>query len=107
MKEHSHLGCGAGGHLACRGKPGETPGCHTGKMPVLRLRELLENCFVETNSAFEIFERKILIRRVRAAIRQCESHQKRFDAQNTAELRDYRDTAAFADERDVAVERFT
>ena len=36
--ENSHLGCGAGGHLACRGicEPGETPGCPTGKMPVLR-----------------------------------------------------------------------
>src|SRR6266496_2192252 len=37
-KEHGHLGCGAGGHLACRAKlqPGETPGCPTGKMPVLQ-----------------------------------------------------------------------
>ena len=34
------------------------------------LGELLKNCFVETNSALEIFERKILVRRMRATIRQ-------------------------------------
>ena len=32
--------------------------------------ELLKNCFVEANSALEIFERKILVRRMRATIRQ-------------------------------------
>jgi hypothetical protein len=37
--EPSHPGCGAGRHLACRAnyQPGETPGCPTGKVPVLRL----------------------------------------------------------------------
>ena len=34
------------------------------------LGELLKNCFVEANSALEIFERKILVRRMRATIRQ-------------------------------------
>jgi hypothetical protein len=28
----------------------------------------LQDCFVQTNSAFEIFERKIFVRRMRAAI---------------------------------------
>ena len=31
------------------------------EMSVLRLRELLQDCFVQTNSAFEIFERKIFV----------------------------------------------
>ena len=34
----------------------------------LRRRDFLEDGFVEANSAFEIFERKIFVRRVRAAI---------------------------------------
>jgi hypothetical protein len=42
--EHSHLGCGADGRLACRylcGKtPGRTPGVPTAKMLVLRERVL-------------------------------------------------------------------
>jgi hypothetical protein len=36
-------------------------------------REFLKDCFVQTNTAFEIFERKILVRRVSATIRQGES----------------------------------
>src|SRR5437773_7309579 len=44
---------------------------------------------------------------MRAAIRECESHQERFDAQDAAELRDNRNAAAFADERGLAIERFT
>ena len=39
------------------------------------VRELLKNCFVETNAALEIFKRKILIWRMRAAIWQCQAHQ--------------------------------
>src|SRR5438132_10672151 len=69
--------------------------------------ELLKNCFIEANAALEIFERKIFIRRMCAAIRQRESHQQGFDAKNAAKLRHNRDAAAFADERGVAVERFT
>ena len=38
------------------------------KMPVLRLRELLKNRFVQANAGLEIFERKIFVRRVSAAI---------------------------------------
>jgi len=36
----------------------------------MTLGEFLENCFVEANPALEIFERKILVRRMRATIRQ-------------------------------------
>ncbi len=82
------------------------PAGPTGRMPVLRLSELLKNCFVETDSAFEIFERKILVGRMRAAIGQREAHEQRLNPQNPAELRDDRDAAAFADERDVAIESF-
>ena len=38
-------------------------------------RELLKDCFIQTNAALEIFERKILVRGVCAAIGQGESHQ--------------------------------
>ena len=63
------------------------------------VRELLKNCFVETNAAFKIFQRKILVRRMRAAIGQCESQEQRFDAQDFPELRDDWDAAAFAYKR--------
>jgi len=62
------------------------PAGPTERMPVLRLRELLENCFVEANAALEIFEWEIFIGRMRAAIGQCESHQQGFDAENFPEL---------------------
>jgi len=55
-------------------------------MSVLRVCELLEDCFVETNSALEVFEWKILIGRVRTAIGQRESHQECFNAENFSEL---------------------
>ena len=70
------------------------------------VRELLKDCFVETNPALEIFQREILVWRMRAAIGQRESHQQRFDPENSAELRDDRDATAFAYERGVAVESF-
>src|SRR6476619_3224746 len=76
----------------------------TDKMSVLRLRELLQDCFVQANSAFEIFERKIFVRRMCAAIGQCESHEQCFDTKNFPEFRDDRDAAPFTDERGVAVE---
>ena len=82
------------------------PAGPTDKMSVLRLRELLQDCFVQTNSAFEIFERKIFVRRMCAAIGQGESHEQRFDSENFPKFRDNRDAAPFADERSVAVERF-
>ena len=49
-------------------------------------RELLKDCFIEAYAALEIFERKILVRRMRAAIGQRKSQQQRFDAQNASEL---------------------
>ena len=70
------------------------------------MSKFLKNCFVEANPALEILERKILVRRMRATIGQRESQQQRFDAQDAAELRHDRDTAAFTDQRGVAVERF-
>ena len=75
-------------------------------MPVLRPRELLEDGFIETDAAFEIFERKVFVWGMSAAIGQRESHEQRFDAENFSKLRDNRDAAALTDERDVAVERF-
>ena len=44
------------------------PAGSTDKMSVLRLRQLLQNRFVETDPTFEVFEGKILVRRMRAAI---------------------------------------
>lgn len=38
------------------------PASATDKMSVLRLRELLQDCLIQANSAFEIFERKIFVR---------------------------------------------
>src|SRR6266542_976132 len=72
----------------------------------MTLRELLKDCLVQANAAFEILDRKILIWRMRAAIRQRESHQQRFDTKDAAKLRDDRNAAAFAYERDVAIESF-
>ena len=69
------------------------PAGPTDKMSVLRLRELLQDCFVQANSAFEIFERKIFVRRMCAAIGQCESHEQCFDAENFPEFGDNRDAA--------------
>ena len=96
----------ARGRLACEEAAGKMAASPTDKMSVLRLRELLKNCFVETNPALEIFERKIFVWGMSAAIGQGESHEQRFDPENFAELRDDRDAAALTDERDVAVERF-
>src|SRR5438552_9892251 len=77
------------------------PAGPTDKMSVLRLRELLKDCFVQTDAALKIFERKSFVRRMCAAIGQCKSHQQRFDAENFPEFRDDRDASAFADERGV------
>src|SRR6476646_4394499 len=82
------------------------PAGPTDKMSVLRLRELLKDGFVQANSAFEIFEREIFVRRMCAAIGQCESHEQCFDAENFPEFGDNWDAASFTDERGVAVEGF-
>ena len=46
------------------------------------VRELLKSCFVKTNTGLEIFQRKIFVWRMCAAIGQCESHEQCFDAEN-------------------------
>ena len=66
------------------------------EMPVLRLRELFQDCFVQTNAALEIFERKILVRRMGAAIGERKSYEQRFDAKNFAELGNDRYAPALA-----------
>ena len=68
-------------------------------------REFLKNRFVQANTAFEIFEGEILVRRMRATIGQPESHQECLDTEDTAELGDNRDAATFANYRDIRVER--
>ena len=52
------------GRLATASQPGggQDAAGPTDKMSVLRLRELLQDCFVQANPAFEIFERKIFVR---------------------------------------------
>ena len=50
-----------GASYSTRRSAGRMPAGPTDKMSVLRLRELLKDGFVEANSAFEIFERKIFV----------------------------------------------
>src|SRR2546421_6402406 len=52
----------------------------------LFLRELGQHRFVQPNTALQILEREILIRRMGAAIGQREAHQQRLHPKNTAEL---------------------
>ena len=54
---------------------GRMPASPTNKMPVLRLREFLHDCSVQTNAALEIFQRKVLVRRMSAAIGEGKSHE--------------------------------
>ena len=61
-----------------------------------RRRQLLQDCFVQTNAALEIFERKILVRRMGAAVGKRESYEQRLDAENFTELGDDRYAAALA-----------
>src|SRR5947207_10094141 len=68
------------------------------------VRELLQDCFVQTNAALESFERKILVRRMSAAIGERKSHEQRFDAENFTELGDDRYAAALAYQGGVAAE---
>lgn len=52
----------------------------------LLLRQFRQNRFVQANAGVHVFERKILIRRMRPAIRKCETKQKRLDPENGAKL---------------------
>ena len=67
-------------------------------------REFLKDGFVETNPAFEIFERKILVRGMRPTVGEGEAHQESFNSQNAAELRDDWNAASFANERNIRLE---
>src|SRR5229473_5740389 len=71
------------------------------------LCQLLKNRLVQSNPTFEIFERKILVRRMRAAIRQRQTHEQSFHSQDAAELRDDWNASALANHRDICIERLT
>src|ERR1022692_1221650 len=75
------------------------------RCPTLLLRELRQNSFVQANAGIHVLEREVLVRRMRATIRQRETKQKRLDSENGAELRDDRDAASLADERGIFAER--
>ena len=70
----------------------QNPNCplQTNEKSVLT-REFLQHRLVQPHPAFEILEREILVRRMRTAIGQRESHQQRFHSENAAELRDDRE----------------
>ena len=72
----------------------------------LFLRQLRQHGFIQANAAFQILEREIFVRRMRTAIGQGQSHQQSLDPEDVAELRDDRDTAAFANERGIFAERY-
>ena len=72
----------------------------------MTLGELLKNCFVEANSALEILQREIFIRRMGPAAWQGESEQEGFHAEDIAEIGNDRDAATFSNERDLRVESF-
>ena len=52
----------------------------------LLLRKLGQDRLIQSNTAFQILEREILVRRMSAAIWQRETHQQRLDSENIAEL---------------------
>ncbi len=52
----------------------------------LLLRQLGQHGFVQANAGIHILEREVLVRRMRAAIRQRETKQKRLDSENGAKL---------------------
>src|SRR3954463_8078260 len=71
------------------------------------LREFPQDRFVQANAGFEVLEREVLVRRMRATIGQRQTNEQRFRPENRPELRGDRDAAALAYERGLlAVERF-
>ena len=58
--------------------------------------QLLEHSLIHSNTGVEILQRKILIRRMRAAIGQGQSAQQCFRAENVPEIRHDRNAATFA-----------
>src|SRR5262249_44559611 len=69
-------------------------------------RYLLQQLFVHPDTAFQISEREIFVRRMRPAIGQSQPAKQCFRAQYFPEIGDDGDTAAFTNDRDVAAERF-
>ena len=52
----------------------------------LPLRQLGQDRFVQANAGIHVLEREILVRRMRAAIRQRQTEQKRLDSENACEI---------------------
>ena len=70
------------------------------------VRELFQDRFVQANAGIHVFERKILVRRMRPAIGQARDQAASVSTPRmVAELRDDRDAAALADERRLFAER--
>ena len=69
-------------------------------------RQFLEHGLIHPDARVEILQRKILIGRMRAAIWQSQSKQKRFCAQDVSEIGDDRNAAAFPNERDLFSKNF-
>ena len=69
-------------------------------------RKFLQHRFVNANSSVEVFQREILVGRVRATVGQCESQQQCFRAEDVTEIRHDRYAAAFANQHRIALERF-
>src|ERR1043166_2239866 len=69
-------------------------------------RKLLQDCLIHSDAGVEVLQRKILVRRMGAAIRQRQSAQKCFSAENAPKIGHDRDAPAFANERDIFVESF-
>ena len=72
----------------------------------LLFRELAQDCFVQPDPGLEIFEGKVLVRRVRAAIGERKSQKERLDAQDITKISRDRNAAAFANQSWFAIERF-
>src|SRR5262249_19248519 len=68
--------------------------------------QFLENGLVHSNTELEILQRKILVRRMRAAILKRQSKQQCFDAENLAKIGDDRNAATFSNQRRIFAKRF-
>jgi len=59
--------------------------------------QFLKHSFIHSDTRLKIFQWKILIGRVRAAVRQGKSEQQRFNPKNIPKIRNDRNAAAFTD----------
>ena len=81
----------------------------TTRQPILMIRsggQFLQNRFVHPDATLEIFDRKILVRRMRAAVRQSQPAQQRFGAENISKIGNDRDAATLANQSHVVIEGF-